>query len=251
VAVGIVNCTTNTLREFHAYYDIAHEMSNTKLRDSTEHTSRILYVASLLPNDTVSAYSEYPFLFLAKKFYGTNPFVEDLSASANLNRPDMWEAQLDFIKRTPPDLLISKTTGSYLSRWTDLGEIADENYITICDFPFAGGSTAYKNRVSLSKKAFYKSYGLWKEETGETTFEGFNDRDDGIIVSVSTSLPEEIKTYSITAKLSKLQYAEEYTSDLVIYSLVPPKSKFTIETANGTPMNQHFQIRYYIRNDAE
>jgi hypothetical protein len=252
VAIGIVNCTLNTAREFHAYYNVAQEMSNTKLSDSNEHTSRILYVVDLLPHATVSTNSEYPFLLLAKKFYGTSPFVEDLSASANLNRPDIWEAQLESIKRTPPDLLISKTTGSYLSKWTDLGEIADEDYIIVYDFPFAAlGPTPYKERVSLSKNAFYKSYTLWKEETAEGTFEGFNDCSDGIIVSVSTSLPEDIKTYSITAKLSKVQYAEEYTNDLVIYSLVPPKSEFKIETANGTPMNQQFQITYYIRNELE
>jgi len=238
VAIGIVNCTLNTAREFHAYYNVAQEMSNTKLSDSNEHTSRILYIVSLIPNDTVATNSEYPFLFLANKFYGTNPFIEDLST----------QAELDFIKRTPPDMLISKTTNSYLSKWTKLGEIADENYIVVCDFPFAAlGPTPYKERVSLSKNAFYKSYTLWKEETAEGTFEGFNDSNDGIIVSVSTLLPEDVKSCSITARLSKVQYAEEYTNDLVIYSLVPPESEFKIETAN----DGQYQIRYYIRNELE
>jgi hypothetical protein len=252
LAVGIVNCAVRTSREFRAYYDYAQDMSNTKLSDSAEHTNRILYVASLLPNDTVAAHSEYPFLFLSKKFYGTDPFVQDLSASANLNRPDIWEAQLDYLERTPTDLLVSKTTGSYLSRWTDLGQIIDKNYVAVCDFPFAGGSTAYKNRIFLSRRAFTASYTLWKEETAETPSKGFNDRNDAIIISLSTPIAEDIKSCSIAAELSLIQYAEEYTSHLELFSLVPPGSEFQIESVNGTdPTSQQLRIKYYVRKEVE
>jgi hypothetical protein len=252
LAVGIVDCGVSTLVQFRDYYHVAREMHNTKLADSSEHTSRILYAASLLPNDTVSTVSEYPFLFLADKFYGTNPFVEDLTASANLNRPDLWEAQLDYLKRTPTDLLISKTTNSYLSKWTDLGQIIDKNYIMVCDFPFAAGSTAYKERILLSRDAFDACYTLRDEETAEAPFEGFNDLDEAIIVSVITSVPEDIGLYCISTKLSKTQYAEEYTSDLAAFSLVAPQSGFKIESPTETSlMNRQFQIRYYTRNEHE
>ena len=251
LSVGMVNCTLNTSSQFRDYYDLAQEMSRTRSSDSTERTARLLYVADLLPHDTVSAVSEFPFLFLAKKFYGTDPFVQDLSASANLNRPEIWDAQLDYLETTPTDLLIFKTTQGYLSKWTDLGQVADKNYITVCDFPFAEikESTAYKNRVLLSRNAFTASYTLWKEETVETPFEGYNDRNEGIIVSVSTSVPEDIRSYSVSANSSKIQCEEEYTDDLVIFSLVPPQSEFKIESlTETTPANKELQIRYYVRN---
>jgi tellurite resistance-related uncharacterized protein len=181
----------------------------------------------------------------ADDFYGTNPFVEDLEASGNMNRPDLLEAQLSFLRDTPPDLLILKTTATYLPKSTDIGQIADENYIVVCDFPLAEwASCLYKERVLLSKSAFNESYTLWKEETAEGTFEGFNDRDEGIIISVTTPIPERIAYCSITANLSQTRWAPEYTDSLVIFSLVPPQSEFKIETAD----DGQYQIKYYIRN---
>ena len=252
VAAGMVNCSTNAAREFRDYYRLAAEMSRTALSESTEHTSRLLYIVDLLPHDTVSAYSEYPLLFLAEEFYGTDPFVEDLSASNNMNRPDIWQAQLDYLRTTPTDLMIIKTTGTYLSKGTDLGQIIDENYMVVCDFPFSSGSTAYKDRILLSNNAFHESYGLWKEETRDTVYEGFNDRDDAVLIGVSTPTPERIAYCSISAKLSRIQWAPEYTNSLVIFSLVPPKSVFKVEMADGTDaIHRSFQIRYYVRNETE
>ena len=254
LSVGTVNCALNTSSQFRDYYKLAEEMSSTKLSDSTERTARLLYAADLLPHDTVSALSEYPFLFQSKKFYGTDPFVQDLSASANLNRPDIWDAQLNYLETTPTDLLILKTPQGYLSKWTDLGRVINENYITVCDFPFAeiADSSFYKNRVLLSRNAFTASYTLWKEDTVETPFEGYNDRNEGIIVCVGTSVPEDIRSYSVSANSSRIQCAEEYTDDLVIFSLVPPESEFKIEPLAGTtPANKELQVRYYVRNQQE
>lgn len=249
---GMFTCPLNAAREFWNYSRVAREMADTPLSESTEHTSRLLYVVALLPHDTVSAYSEYPFLFLTEEFYRTDPFVEDLSTSNNMNRPDIWQAQLDYLRTTPTDLMISKTTGTYLSKWTDLGQIIDKNYITVYDFPFASGSTPYKNRVLLSKNAFSASYSLRNEEIAEAPFEGFNDLDEGIIISVTTSVPGNIKAYLVSTKLSATQYAEEYTSDLAIFSLVAPQSTFRIESQAGTNLtNTQFTIRYYVRNRQE
>ena len=252
VAAGMVNCSTNAAREFRDYYRLSAEMSRTSLSESTEHTSRLLYIVDLLPHDTVSTYSEYPFLFLTEEFYCTDPFVEDLSASNNMNRPEIWQAQMDYLKTTPTDLMILKTTGTYISKVTDLGKIIDENYIVVYDLPFATGSTPYKNRILLSYNAFHSSYRFWKEETGNSTFQGFNDREDAIMISVTTQLPERIASCTISAGLSKTRYAPEYTNSLVIFSLVPPRSEFKVEMANGVDtMDQQFRIRYYVRSETE
>ena len=247
---GMFTCPLNAAREFWNYSRVAREMADTPLSESTEHTSRLLYVVGLLPHDTVSAYSEYPFLFLTEEFYGTDPFVEDLSASNSMNRPDIWQAQLDYLRTTPTDLMIIKTTGTYLSKGTDLGQIIDENYMVVYDFPFSAGSTAYKDRILLSNNAFHESYGLWKEETRDTVYEGFNDRDDAVLIGVSTPTPERIAHCSISAKLSRTQWAPEYTNSLVIFSPVPPQSVFKVEMANGTDdIDRSFQIRYYVRTE--
>lgn len=250
IVTGIWGCGQRTAREFSTYHDLSRTMSRTAPADSSEHTQRLLYVVDFLPHSTVSAVAEFPFLFQADEFYGTSPFVQDLTAAGNMNRPDLLEAQLSYLRDTPTDLLILKTTATYLPKTTEIGQIADQNYVVVCDFPFAwGGSCPYRERVLLSRSAFSRAYVPWKEETAEGAYTGLNDRDEGIIVSVTTRVPEMIAYCSITANLSRTAWAPQYTDYPVIYSLVPPGTAFQVDAAGADGVDGQFQVRYYVNNE--
>lgn len=241
--------------EFSAYYKSAKQMSSTDLKNSNEHTNRLLYIVGLIPHNSIAAYSQFPLLFLSKKFYSSPFFTEDLSAGANLNRKDLWENQLNYLKINPPDLLVLKTTtNSYSSKYDDLGKIIYENYITIADFDFTEILTAYKDRILISKKAFIKSYVKQKEEYKDflninktSIFEGYNPYNYAIIVGIHTNPQEYVKFLTISSNHSEIKYKEVCTNDLLLFSLIPPKTKFNIKSSFiKTPSNKFVKLDIYL-----
>lgn len=143
--IGIVGIYYNYF--YYSQSVLSHKMNNVD-------PNRLVDVINRIPHKTIAAFSEYPALFLSKNMYNIKyPYVEDLSASYNLGRPQMRIDQLNKMKINPPDIYIDKTTDLYLSKEDELGKILDQNYYKIADFGINSKDKfyGYKERVLISK----------------------------------------------------------------------------------------------------
>lgn len=205
------------------------------MKNSNEHTERILYIVNQIPHKSVTTLSQFPFLFLSPKVYCTNPFIEDLSAPANMNRPLLGERQIDYIKNKTPDLMILKTTDGWLSKQSDFGGIIDKYFILIADFDFSLGGIVcpYKDRIYISKSNFLKNYKLEKKEKielkqNEFEYQSFNSLNRGVIIEIQAL---NIESFSVNANLSKIIYDKNITDNNSLFSFIPANTSFTINCA--------------------
>ncbi len=180
-------------RNYSDYWGLSRALHSLKGSYYNEHSNRILYVADRIPHSTIAAFAQFPTLFLSKYTTPNNAYIEDLSASANLGRKDIWEKQTNYIQKTPPDILVLKTSGMWFEANDPLvKDLGLANYELIADFsnPTLGYSRSYKDRVYLSKKilgsfkkipesnpVFNKDKGVWTliNNTGAPCVVGIRD----------------------------------------------------------------------------
>lgn len=242
----------NIKKEFSEYAKLSNKVRTSKDDQPyglNEHTYRLLSVINRIPHDSISAYAQYPLLFQSVIWYkNVYPFIEDLSAPANTRGPEMWKDQMAYITEKKPDLIVLKSTGSYLSKWTDLGSIYDNYYVTISDFDFptVAGSTAYRDRIGLGKHVFDKHYRLQEKlsidcsSTKSFTFK--NEDTFHKIIKITTLSEQDIKKHSISTGYSTVKYDDIYMSGLELYSFISEGSTYTISTES---CNDGFTIHYF------
>lgn len=245
----------NIKNQFLGYRNLNSYLNNDYLKTSDLHTERLLYVVDKLQYKTISTYSQFPFLFLLKGFRYMPLSLEDLSAAANLGRPELWSAQMRYLTNKPVDLVVLKTTNDYLSRYTDLGKILDSNYLIVADFDFSPySSTAYRDRIYISKKNLNQYYLQGKVrkifflQKKEFTYKGNNYTKKGEIIEIETNPQASVKNLSISSNKSTISYNDKYSSSNKIFSFVPPNTNFTINSIDRIDdLEFYMTIKYYYQ----
>lgn len=99
-------------------------------------------------------YSNYPLLSLSFiRPDWSYPYLQDISAHANMGRPESFEAVMSQIQSEKVDIYVDKTVESYLSQWDEFGKILSEKYVSFAfyDTRDGGGTAPYKIRFMIRK----------------------------------------------------------------------------------------------------
>jgi len=235
----------NIYNEYSEYAKICRLMKRHQLSNTNSY--RILDIINKINYKTITTYSQYPLLFLSSVIYKpTLPaYIEDLSASSNLGRPDIWKASLKKLELNPADIAVDKTTNAFLSRWTELGKLMVSKYITIAYFNKGinnGVIFPYKDRISISKK-FFKNNFLKKESLKNfTNSQYYNRYNRPTIIKVSSKNKKCIESLTLKSFHSIIKYDFNLYNDFKLYSFVFPRSK--IELINSKN-NCNYDIDVY------
>lgn len=230
----------NIVSEYSSYNKVA--LKNKRGEYIDANPNRILDIVDRIDHSSVSAYSQYPTLFLSKAKYKSRwPFYEDLSSSGNMGIKNIWIDQMNELKSIhPPDLLIDKTTNSFLSKWTELGKIYSNNYIEIAHFDKPIDSAVvfpYIDRVSISKSHFNSLFNLVSSsdvslniDSGRVKYQNIHDKP--IIIKI---VPREVgcaEGLSVESGLSMIQYNDQVYKDKQVYSFILPNNWAYIKNQN-------------------
>jgi len=230
----------NIVSEHSSYNKVA--LKNKRGEYIDANPSRILDIIERIDHGSISAYAQYPTLFLSKTKYKTRwPFYEDLSASGNMGTENIWTDQMNELKSiNPPDLLIDKTTNSFLSKWTELGKIYSNNYIEIAYFdkPIDSAVVApYIDRVSISKPYFNSSFELVSNsdvslniDSGRVKYQ--NIYDEPVIIKIVPREAACVEGLSVESALSMIEYNDQVYKDKQVYSFILPNNWAYIKNQN-------------------
>lgn len=230
----------NIVSEYSAYNNVALENKRGGYIDSNP--GRILDIIGRIEHSSISTFSQYPTLFLSRAKYSSKwPFYEDLSAAGNMGTKNIWADQMNELSsKTPPDLLIDKTTNSFLSKWTELGKIYSNNYIEIAYFDKPINSavvTSYIDRVSISKPYFNSSFELVSNsdvslniDSGRVKYQ--NIYDEPVIIKIVPREAACVEGLSVESALSMIEYNNQVYKDKQVYSFILPNNWAYIKNQN-------------------
>jgi hypothetical protein len=238
----------NIVSEYRIYNNVAIENKHGDYINSNP--SRILDIIGRIEHSSISTYSQYPTLFLSKTKYNTKwPFYEDLSAAGNMGTKNIWADQMNELSsKKPPDLLIDKTTNSFLSQWTELGEIYSNNYIEIAHFDKVFNKAeivaSYIDRVSISKPHFNSSFKLISDsyvslDVDLAMVKYQNIYDKPIIIKVIPEKNDCAKGLSVQSGLSEIEYDDQVYKDKHVYSFILPNNWAYIKNTKNQNCNSY------------
>lgn len=249
-----LNNNTNIATIYSAANKIALANKHNKLIDTNP--NRILDIINRISHKSISAYSQYPTLFRSKISYKTKwPFTEDLSSAANMGNKKIWSDQLEKLNSSiPPNLYIDKTSGSFISKETEIGKIFDNNYIEIARFAKKSEKRHFdgrmvRDRILLSKQHFNSSYNFISksyislDEVG-SVYKYNNIHDDHIIIKV---VPNEVGCeigLSVQSALSEIKYQRNLSSESNIYNFILPKNWAFIKNIKNKNCNSYIIYEY-------
>lgn len=199
---------------------------------------RIVHFLNSVEHSTIAAYSQYPLIFLSNKNYEAKyPYLEDLSAAGNMGRPDLWDKSLFVIgSETRPDVIVDKTTGSFLSKGTTYGALLDKNYTNVAYFDLPKSSPAimpYKHRLFVSNDFIETKYNKTQLNLDLSTgdFRPPPELSAPYMIQVVSTDPAGQCIKKVTMKVddSQMSWRNEYTSNQSLTSLVPTGSSVIFE----------------------
>ena len=222
----------NIFVEYNHYGHLTKRMKERKIPNLSPY--RLLDITNRIKHNSVATYSEYPFLFLSQENYSVKyPYVEDLAAPGNLGREKMWIDQLTKLKKFPPNILVDKTSASFLSKWTDLGKVTVENYIEIYHLTRDGDERRYSERIHISKAHFNKTYvATGNDYLVKNNSILTNPYNSSIIAKITSQKDRCVTNTTIKTSVSSITHNENTYNNKEVYSFILPNNQILISNPN-------------------
>lgn len=218
----------NILEIYYKYYSYAVDVTSGKMTNVDP--NRLVEVIDAIPHSTITAFSEYPALFLSKVSYRvTYPYMVDFSAPFNLGRPQMRIDQLKKLSQDPTDVYIDKTTDWYLSKEDEWGKILDSNYYKVADFRINHEDKFfwYKERIMIRKNLInnYPESSKMKIVESKSSLKIENNRNQIVAITSDDNCRNNL---SLINQDSEINYSPKETNQSELFSFVKKNTNLLI-----------------------
>jgi hypothetical protein len=221
------------------------------IASSNEHSLRQLAVIRAIPHRSIAAVSQYPLLLLSPVAYPCRPFIEDLTAARNLNRPDLWKAQMAALRRGAPDLIALKSisAGPFSMHMDEadpdgLGPaIGGDRYKTVAAFGMALHAREILWDRIMIRKTLVDSYATVDRRDVQTAapavgapaeHHDVNTTGLDVIVRMTAASGKMPEGAAISSGVSTVVWTAVETSTSDLYSFVRRDATFTVTAPTGT-----------------